>query len=474
MATTTAYAYNSGATISGTIQSGHIAKLNDNNIYTKTGVTWYMGADEDPGFIIVSAYEPEKRPQFWRSVDKTDAALLDLLARNFNQSFTNPNDAYTIIPNSLKSVYLPNVTIIGDYVFVACTGLTSINIPKLTTIGFADFALCYSLTEIDLPYVTSVNDLAFYSCKSLISINLPSCINLGTTLGNDAVFAGISGNTIALIIPGYLLTDGDIISLQSNNSVTIYTCEVNFDVYTYACEVNFDVYSCEVNFDVYTYCEVDINPPALIITFDDILHADLVINGISSSVTDWNTFFNLPLSGNPFSSVFILENSVYLFGGSEITLRESLFDNQYGYGSYLISFIDNANCIVAAGYDAFGADNYNGCSGLTSVSLPACTTLIECCTFYNASSLISVNLPSLITCSGSYNFTNCTSLTLINIPSCVHLGSDVGHDFIFDGISGNYIELTVSSLLMTCNTSGTPDEDIQILQNNNTVTITIV
>ena len=222
-------------------------------------------------------------------------------------------------------------------------------------------------------------------------------------------------------------------------------------------------------------------PLSLKLTFNDIANANSLV-GDASSVTDWNTFFDLPTYGNPFTSVVIVGNEVKLFGGSDINLRVDVFSAT----TSLISVDDLIGCIVNANGYSF-ANNPN----LINLSLPALINTGYDSFCYACESLISVNLPSLVTAGGSsfeqcyllttinlpslttmgtYGLYDCISLTTINIPSCTDLGGTVGNDSVFDNIIGNTITLTVPSALMTCQL-GNPDGDIVYLQANNSVTI---
>ena len=97
MATTRPFAINTGAPIGGTTQLGNIAIGVSAQDYSQQpgGVIWYMGPDEDPGFII--AYQNVLEPTFWRSSDKTEAAFLitvnNLPARVGQSPFTFAYDA---------------------------------------------------------------------------------------------------------------------------------------------------------------------------------------------------------------------------------------------------------------------------------------------------------------------------------------------------------------------------------------------
>ena len=110
MATTRPFAYNTGSTIDGTIQVGNIAIGVSDQDYSQNpgGVKWWMGPDEDLGYVIVNDVPTGNHPtqvevnaylNFWRSTDLTDQSFIDLLnsipITNGLPLFTNINDAQT-------------------------------------------------------------------------------------------------------------------------------------------------------------------------------------------------------------------------------------------------------------------------------------------------------------------------------------------------------------------------------------------
>jgi hypothetical protein len=270
--------------------------------------------------------------------------------------------------------------------------------------------------------------------------------------------------------------------------------------------------------------------PILKLTFNDISNANALV-GDASSVVDWNTFFDLPTYGNPFTSVNIVGNEVRLIGGSDITIKENTFISN----NNIIKVIDSVGCVTSIYTDSFsyceniteisfpeclditgggyfdaGAfygllsltsiyfpklisiDNqcFSNCTSLTTINLPNLTIAGEN-SFSNCISLTTINLPNLITAGlscfldcvsltsislpaiiivGNNCFYNCASLTTINLPSCTNLGNTVGDDSVFFDIIGNTITLTVLPELMTCD-GFLPDGDIQYLQYFNNVTI---
>lgn len=81
MATTKPYARNDGSQISGTTQVGNIA-IGVNGTYDFStqpgGVTWYMGPDEERGYLIVHPDASELKPRFKGTIGFSDQLFLDL------------------------------------------------------------------------------------------------------------------------------------------------------------------------------------------------------------------------------------------------------------------------------------------------------------------------------------------------------------------------------------------------------------
>lgn len=305
----------------------------------------------------------------------------------------------------LTTINLPIVETAGDNCFSETASLTSISLPMLKNAGYACFGSRFTtpvLTTVDLPLLETTGDYCFEYCTSLTSVYLPSCTNLGTTVGDDNVFFGITGQTITVIVPDALLTcngglpDGDLQYLIANNTVLFPLKLVGNDIIS-----------------------------------------------LPNYVSDWNTFFDLPSYGTPFTSVYYVGGSpsiTYLFGGLGITLRAGLFN-----GSTIEQILDNqSNCIIAAGGKAFANSN------LQTVDLPSVTTI------------------------GNQCFDSCYSLTYLSIPVCTAIGDDCSNNNVFLDITGQTISLIVSPYVMDCGGSHVPDGDITTLITNNTVSIPLV
>ena len=81
---------------------------------------------------------------------------------------------------------------------------------------------------------------------------------------------------------------------------------------------------------------------------------------------------------------------------------------------------------------AFGDKCFNGCSGLTSITIPSSVTSLGKRCFSGCSGLTSITIPSSITSLGDFCFAACSSLTSFTIPSSI---TSLG-DWCFSGCSG--------------------------------------
>jgi hypothetical protein len=145
------------------------------------------------------------------------------------------------------------------------------------------------------------------------------------------------------------------------------------------------------------------------LTFNSIENASILV-GDASNLSDWNTFFDLPTLGNSFTSVEIDGTTVVLYGASDITVKDYLFQAN----NNLLQIVDTG-AIIAGGKMSF----YN-CDELTLITLPNCKSLpfsVEddygC--FENCGNLVEVNLDTIEVIEDSC-FYACISLTTVYAP----------------------------------------------------------
>ena len=87
---------------------------------------------------------------------------------------------------------------------------------------------------------------------------------------------------------------------------------------------------------------------------------------------------------------------------------------------------------IPSSVTSLGAYCFGGCSGLTSITIPSSVTSLGYGCFWDCSGLTSITIPSSVTSLGDYCFSYCSGLTSITIPSSV---TSLG-DHCFEGCRG--------------------------------------
>ena len=107
-----AFAFNTGSTISGTIQVGDLAISDSVQNYGADygNVKWWGGPDETLGYVIAESVPSNTQPTeipgvtasvgFWRSNGLTDQAFVDLGNTVFGQNFTTASQTQNWLNNN--------------------------------------------------------------------------------------------------------------------------------------------------------------------------------------------------------------------------------------------------------------------------------------------------------------------------------------------------------------------------------------
>ena len=295
--------------------------------------------------------------------------------------------------SGLTSVTIPSsVTSIGDWAFDGCSGLasfvvdsanqhysaindllcskdgktliacpdrlTSVTIPSsVTSIGNRAFGGCSGLASLTIPSsVTSIGDYAFYNCSGLTSVTIPASV---TSIG-DSVFDNCSSLTLATISEGVTSIGSCMFRDCSNlTSVTIPNTVTSIGGMAF--------FSC----------------------------SSLPSITIPSSVTS--------IGSNAFSDCPKLpkdENGVKYESAAKVVLIAVPTSMT---GEFVIP--NTVRFIHSWAFD--------GCSSLTSITIPEGMTSIGSNAFYECSRLTSVTIPSTVTEIGDGAFEDCSRLTSV-------------------------------------------------------------
>ena len=287
---------------------------------------------------------------------------------------------------SLTNVTIPDsVTSIGGMAFNYCRGLTNLTIPdNVTSIGGGAFAACSSLTSVTIPdSITSIGGWAFSYCSSLTNIEAGKG-NAKYTTEDGVLFdknktvliqfpAGKSGH---YTIPGSVT---DIISwafagCSSLTSVTIPDSVASIWHRAF--------YGCS------SLTTVTIpNPNAVI---DD--------DAFDESVEIIRSYYEAPLT--------------YLVEGNSVTITDC---ETSASGALLIPSSYNGKPVTAIGDLAF-----DGCTNLTSVTIPESVTSIGMWAFTQLDSLTHLTIPDSVITIGHGAFESCDNLSSVEIGKSVN------------------------------------------------------
>ena len=381
---------------------------------------------------------------------------------------------------SLTSITIPNgVTSIGDSAFEGCTSLTSITIPNsVTSIGFGAFIGCSSLTSITIPdSVTCIGDSAFNGCTSLTSITIPDSV---TSIGESA-FSGCS-SLASITIPDSVMSIGNdaFHECSSLTSITIPNSVTSIGDYAFlGCS---RLTAIDVNTDNKDYTSVNgvlfYNDKTIIcypagkkgnnykipdgvtsicryafsgctsLTSITIPDSVTEIGGSAFENCSSLTSITIPdsvtsigigafVGCSSLTSITIPDNVTYIGGAvfadcSSLTeIKVSTQNAKYVSVNGVLYNKDKTtimcypagkkdkNYKILDGVTEICTSAFNGCSSLTSITIPDSVTEIGVSAFSGCSSLTSITIPDSVTRIDMSTFRGCSSFTSITIPDNV-------------------------------------------------------
>lgn len=222
MATARPFAYNTGATISGTIQVGNLAVGTPTSGFSSTGLQWWNGPDETLGYVITQSVSGNTQPTpvsgvtasvgFFRSSALTESSFIQLASKiSQTQNFTAGTEANTWLNNNgYWSSWVD--TFSYDSVSTLSWPASSAGY-TLYNGGFTNADDGFSNSPIVLPTAFSTNNTS----SSNLYISTNGYFTIGT--GSGAILSGPTQPTPASMAanpsdnwlqPGLTNTDGDV------------------------------------------------------------------------------------------------------------------------------------------------------------------------------------------------------------------------------------------------------------------------
>ena len=255
---------------------------------------------------------------------------------------------------------------------------------SVTSIGEDAFRNCSGLTSVSIPNsVTSIGSYAFYYCSGLTSVSIPNSV---TSIGSYAFYycSGLTSVTIGNSVTS--IAGSAFHGCSGLTSITIPNSVVFIDYYAFR------------------YC------------------TGLTSVTIPESVT---TIRNGAFGGcSSLTSVTLNSNAIVSKAYDAPSGSNSSSDNMiYVFGDQVEEYI------IGNSVTALGKNIFNGCSNLTSVTIPNSVTTIGNWAFGYCSGLTSVTIPNSVEGIGECAFWDCSGLTSVTIPNSVtYIGQSVFYD----------------------------------------------
>ena len=325
-----------------------------------------------------------------------------------NEGVTGIGEAAFNGCSSLVSVSIPaSVTGIGAYAFGNCSSLTSVSIPfGVAYIGYQAFQVCSSLESVTIPgSVKEIQYAAFMNCPNLASVSIED----GVEVIQQVVFQGCS-SLASFNIPASVTTIGE----NAFTSTGWYTDHADGLLYKdnwllgYKGDVSGDV-SIEngtkyIAIRALKSCTglTSVSIPASVTSI-----STQTFNGCSNLAS-----FNIPAS--------VTEIGVNAFSGTKWYTDHA--DGLLYKDNWLLGYKGSkptGTLSIEDGTKGIAAGAFSGCTGLTSVSIPASVTSIGTQTFYGCSGLTSVSIGDGVKSIGTGAFYICSNLASFNIPASV-------------------------------------------------------
>ena len=349
---------------------------------------------------------------------------------SFGNTFITSIDANAFsYCSDLTAVTIPNsITSIGNETFSYCTNLTKVTLNSNAIVS-ASYAMNINLctkfgtqvTEYILgENVTAIGRFAFYHCDGLTSVTIPEGV---TSIGEYAFLQCsnvqefiFESETPPTFEPSVFTETSCPIYVPNASAVTAYKEAANMSEYASRIQVK------PIEVDGVRYQMQEDGTFAIVAnnySGEFVIPSSIEYNGVATAVTSigknaFNGCTGLTAVTIPSSITSMGTNA---FSGctslTKVTLNSNAIASKtYTNDSNLKHIFGDQVTEFVLGEDvtAIGESAFEGCTGLTSVTIPESVTSIGGYAFYGNTGLVSVTIPSSVTSIGERAFQACSNV----------------------------------------------------------------
>jgi len=406
---------------------------------------------------------PEGVTSIGEDVFSDCSGLATIIVESGNTVYDSRNDCNAIVETATNKLVVgcintlipESITTIGERAFSGCSGLTSITIPEgVTSIGVYAFSGCSGLTSITIPEsVVSIGRSVFSGCNGLVSLIVESGNSIYDSRNDCNAIVETATNRLVVGCINTLIPEsvtiigcGAFSYCSGLTSITIPESVTNIEASAFSgCRgltsitIPESVTSIESGaFDNCHCLSYAMLLPSKPSEWNDSFYGDYPIYVVEESVHDyqtsvgWNNYADrimaIPIvqsgDSHPNNEIWYTSTDGSIINPSRNFLGGRLVSNVYENGMGIMTFDFP---IIEIGGGAF-----DGCSGLTSITIPESVTCIGWYAFHGCIDLTSITIPESVNSIESGAFDGCSGLTSITISENVtKIGSEA-----FYGCSG--------------------------------------